>query len=926
MTARKAFVGHIERVAPRLIAAVAAARAWHKAAAGQASSQFEQTLAQINSNHQGALSRIRNDLKGIQDECGLSAAPWDDPVWSGFAPQLSAVPPSVARIGTIEIHGPSARLEAPAMVPVLGSGNVLIKARGAAKTAAAHALQSVALRLLATVPPARLRFLFIDPIGLGQNAAGFMELGDFMEELVGRMALSEANRIEQELVNVTDHMAMVIQKYLRNQYLTIEDYNAEAGEVAEPYRVLVTFNFPVNFTEQSARRLVSIAENGPRCGVCVLATVDPEQKLPFGFNPGDLERTATIIEHDGQRFRRPDEPFPGQHLELDMPPPPELFKHIVTAVGEEAKEASRVEVPFELIAPPSERWWKGDTREGIVVPIGRSGAKDLLRLDLGQGTAQHALLAGRTASGKSTLLHVLITNLALTYPPEELELYLVDFKKGVEFKDYAFYHLPHARVVAIETDREFGLSVLIRLDEELQRRGDLLREAGCENVRQYREKTSGSLARILLVIDEFHEFFVENDALSNQARVLLDRMARQGRAFGIHLLLASQTLHSVHSIARSTIEQMVVRIALQSSEDDSRFILSDDNPTAQLLSRPGEAIYNSAGGLLEANRLFQVAWLPDQQKERLLEQIGEAAETYGRTFPEAIVFEGNERANPEKNQPLRELLDSSTWPERRPAIRAWLGDPVAIREPTAATLRRQAESNLLVVGRDEEAGLGMLLTAILSIAAQQAPQYARFYVLDLSASDAPWARLFQTLADSLPHTIEVRERRNLVSVMEDLANLVQHRLDSENTDDSSVYLVIWGLHRARDLRQDLLLAHPGVYEQASQSAAQRFATILVDGPEVGVHVLAWCDTASNLGRIVERGTLGAFGMRVALPMSSEDSFKLLNDQAAAKLGPNRALYLDEGSSEHWEKFRPYGIPSARWLEEAGDKLKRRPSV
>ncbi len=90
---------------------------------------------------------------------------------------------------------------------------------------------------------------------------------------------------------------------------------------------------------------------------------------------------------------------------------------------------------------------------------------------LGKGTSQHVLVAGRTGSGKSTLLHALIVNVALNYSPDEVELYLIDFKKGVEFKVYATYNLPHASVVAIESEREFGISVLQRLDKELRERG-----------------------------------------------------------------------------------------------------------------------------------------------------------------------------------------------------------------------------------------------------------------------------------------------------------------------------------------------------------------------------------------------------------------------------------------------------------------------
>lgn len=111
-------------------------------------------------------------------------------------------------------------------------------------------------------------------------------------------------------------------------------------------------------------------------------------------------------------------------------------------------------------------------------------------LSLGKETAQHALVAGKTGSGKSTLLHVLITTLALNYSPDEIELYLIDFKKGVEFKRYATHRLPHARVIAIESEREFGLSVLEGIDAELKLRGDLFRQGGADNLKNYRQKNA----------------------------------------------------------------------------------------------------------------------------------------------------------------------------------------------------------------------------------------------------------------------------------------------------------------------------------------------------------------------------------------------------------------------------------------------------
>src|SRR5204863_3514238 len=103
--------------------------------------------------------------------------------------------------------------------------------------------------------------------------------------------------------------------------------------------------------------------------------------------------------------------------------------------------------------------------------------------------------------------------------------------------------LPHARVVAIESDREFGLSVLQRVDDELKRRGDLFRKLGVQDVAGYK-RAGGTepMPRSLLMIDEFQEFFVEDDKISQGASVLLDRIVRQRRPFGIHCRLGSQPL------------------------------------------------------------------------------------------------------------------------------------------------------------------------------------------------------------------------------------------------------------------------------------------------------------------------------------------------------------------------------------------------
>src|SRR5262249_16023680 len=294
------------------------------------------------------------------------------------------------------------------------------------------------------------------------------------------------------------------------------------GGVADPSRVRVGATFPHIFGPDPARRLLSLASSGAKCGIYTLISADTRQILPQGFTLADLERVCLTLLWQDQHFVWQDadfEPFP---LKLDQPPDAEFCTRLMQVIGEKANLAGRVEGPFEFVAPPAERWWSGSTKEGISVPLGRAGALQRQLLSLGQGTAQHALIAGKTGSGKSTFLHALITQLALHYSPDEAELYLIDFKKGVEFKTYATHRLPHARVVAVESEREFGLSVLQRLDAELRVRGERFRQAGVTDLTGYREAVASAngdgppMPRLILIVDEFQEFFTEDDKIAQE--------------------------------------------------------------------------------------------------------------------------------------------------------------------------------------------------------------------------------------------------------------------------------------------------------------------------------------------------------------------------------------------------------------------------
>ena len=802
----------------------------------------------------------------------------------------------------------------PAFLPFPQKCSVLLKAKNEGRPAAVAALQASMLRFLTGLPPGKVRFTIVDPVGLGENFAAFMHLADFDEKLVTARIWTEPGHIEKRLADLTEHMENVIQKYLRNQYKSIEEYNAAAGEVAEPYRVLVIANFPQNFTTDAARRLVSIMSSGPACGVCTLISLDQSAKVPREVNPADLDAAELVLEWTAGRFRPVDADLGVFPLELDTPPDRATAAKIVKRVGEASLNASVVRVPFEFIAPDAV--WAASAADGFDVGIGRAGVSRRQRYRVGSGTAQHALIAGKTGSGKSTLIHALITNLALTYSPDEAELYLIDFKKGVEFQAYARMQLPHARVVAIESEREFGVSILQRLDAAIRGRGDEFRKAGVHDLAGYRAARPGVVCpRTLLIIDEFQEFFVEDDKLAQEAALLLDRLVRQGRAFGVHVLLGSQTIGGAYSLARTTIDQMAIRIALQCSDADAQLIFSKDNAAARLLTRPGEAIYNDGNGAVESNSLFQVAWLPDDRREQILLSLRERA---AGKYPPPLVFEGSAAADVAKSVPLSALIADANAVAGPPVV--WLGDPIAIREQVKFAFRQESGSNLLLLGQNEEASLALVTAGLVALAARYRTPESRFVtVFDGTPDDADTAGVLRNAANALGLPDAVVPRTEVATALTGLAGEVERRARGETDDRSPRFLFVHGLHRVRDIKKADDDFGFGKRDRVA-GPGELFARIVRDGPAVGVHVVAWCDTLHNLHRAVDRDTVREFPARVLFQMSASDSSHLVDSPLASRLGPSRALFFEQGA-ERPEKFRPFAVPPLAWLREVGEKLR-----
>jgi hypothetical protein len=399
------------------------------------------------------------------------------------------------------------------------------------------------------------------------------------------------------------------------------------------------------------------------------------------------------------------------------------------------------------------------------------------------------------------------------------------------------------------------------------------------------------------MIDEFQEFFVEDDRVAQSANVLLDRIVRQGRAFGIHVLLGSQTLGGAYTLARSTMGQMVVRIALQCNEADAYLIMDENNPAPRLLSRPGEGIYNDMAGASEGNSPFQTVWLSESERDACLRR---AHSLGGEKYAGPIVFEGNAPADARENQLLRGLLQAETI---KPAsvARVWLGAPNSIKGPTEAAFQNRSGNNLLIVGQREETTVTMMGLALVALVAQHRPGSARFIMFE----SAPGESAERAFLERIPG-ITLAKAADLQNVLADLSGSTE-----------PAYLFIQGLQNLKKLRMEDEYA----ISSDETSVATLFQKIITDGPSQGVHVIASVDNYNNVVRFLGRKTLSEFEMRVLFQMGANDSASLCDDPKASTLGLHRALFYNEQEG-HLETFRPYALPEAGWIDDTVGKLGR----
>ncbi len=804
--------------------------------------------------------------------------------------------------------------------------------------AAAHGfVRSMMLRHLLSVAPGEVQFCVFDPVGLGQSAGDLLDLAEYDADLIGGKVWSSSQDLDARLVELSSHIELVIQKYLRTTYQTIDEFNDAAGEVAEPYRMLVLFDYPTGLTAESASRLKSIVENGPRCGVFTLIAVDPSVQAPHGI---DLERLATSMKRLNLQAGFADN-VSGYQLETAfehdvLPEQSEIARRIIDSVGRASINRAEAAVTFDKVfamygnvaarglrpelgtaatrtkVGDPKTWWSDDSTRGLFAPIGQKGARDVAILGFDSSDHAGALLVGRPGSGKSTLLHAYVGGLTTLYGPDELELYLIDFKEGVEFKAYAEEQLPHAKVIAIESDREFGLSVLESLQAEITQRAELLRGTGGRQsgMQALREATGDKIPRILLVFDEFQVLFARNDKVGLAAADLLESIIRQGRGFGVHVLLGSQSLAGLDALGAHVPQLLPVRILLPAVESDARKVLGDSNNAGDYLTSHGEGILNAAGGAVEANERFKGALLAETDRVARLQVMRDKANEAGFTRV-PMVFEGNSLVPLETQNPSQfreELTASGTYP-----VRLRSGAPMTVGDIGDLVLSREGGANVLAIvrsGDNDNTGIepaggpayGLLAVAVASGAMTN----SAVDVIDFMSNDDGLDVLFEPLLDA--QRVTLKRRRAFPDVLAAYLDEVNDRVEQDDSSRPAQLLFLFGVHRARELDSEL-----GSLD-VDGDLVEKLERVMRDGPEVGVHVWLWSDSVAGASRRLTPRMMREVSWRIAGKMSGDDSQTFIGTGQAADLRESQLLMINEDRGVS-TRVTAYAPPPREWVAQ-----------
>ena len=723
---------------------------------------------------------------------------------------------------------------------------------------------------LAHTAPGQLEVLVFDD-ALRGIAAPFQEVNSGGEKILRH--INDVQELNETIKYLHEHVRSVL-NVIQGRTESLLDFRQQLSPKVEGFKLVVLSTIYDLLSDEIKDKLTVLLKAGPAAGVTFLIhsmTLEVNELVLDLSQQCQVDGSTVLDERSGVRDRF--DPLSADDLIS-------VSRDVASAVANAQVEPVAFSEVQPLDAP-----WSQSSRDGISFAVGTYGMSTI-EVTLGDELNQrhNALITGAVGQGKSNLISVVVHSLCQRYSPSEVEFYMLDFKEGVTLQAFApdpitGSFLPHARVLGLDADREYGVNVLRHLFTIYRQRMATFKASGVQNIRQYRlADPEAVMPRIVVVIDEFQMLFADQDSVATTASDLIIKGARLFRACGIHFILASQTIGSGGMLGGTTgqalFAQIPVRLALKNSLAESHATLGLKNDAASHI-RSREAIVNLDYGELSSNRKTTIAYADEAILAKLRTTWWQQAQ--GTVTPPEV-FEGERRLS------LRD--DARILPSLH-AGQAMLGRRISVgAAPLTVDFTTDVGRNLALLGTGP--GHTILLNAAVSLL--HSTPAAEIILLDLiddwpsPARDAMRTDFEQELTKlgSIYRLVDKHQTDALVDELVERA--------TTTADDASVppvYVIGFGLERWR-------------------GDTTTIKTLFANGPLAGVHLLGWWNKYSSFKAMVGLGGDNNFDIRIAMHLdhsSAREAFK----QPILRWTPqdNRALVWDSATMSNPQLVVPY---------------------
>ncbi len=794
------------------------------------------------------------------------------------------------------------------------------------KKKTAETLNSVILQLLMSVPCHKVHFTLIDPLEAGASFAKFGTIKDIDAKCIN--IVREENDIERYIINIEREIASFANSLVG--YENIIDYNKAAGEkgkpeMAQPFHVIVVMDFPNRFTKPALSSLLTIVSTGDRCGVYTILAGDKDDSGDSA-SYADYEKICELMKQYGRITIAGKEDTYSveiggrtlQYIPKELPRDV-LLDNAINEFKSIISEPYRItiharDIYKELIKNKS-KWffYEGSDSTGIEIPIGEEGISKSISIHLGgdYSMSHHILVIGMTGSGKSNLLRTIIMNTLLKYKPEDVQFYLLDFKEGVEFARFAKYKLKNFRVIATDTEKEFGLCVLNELRNEYSRRMTCFKDHNVYNIEEYNKTAQKKMPRLVLIFDEFQELFNEPDnQICIESKSVLTNLAAQGRNAGIHLILATQNVAQATVLDQNVFKQFKIRILFSCEASSAQQLLSADNPAVStIINRsPGQALFNDAMGDKKNNKDCQIVLYDSEDEFAYLKEIAEKQE---ELFPEMTAAPRLliSSVQDDPHNILNKFVNEEELPETDlgAPYRLYIGESLAMKNTFKPSLSCNKGENMLMIGMpgDTAALLSAYVCMSLIVSEIQNELKSDDQIIDFVdfTAESDHLDILYKVRQELPSYFRVIHKDSVITYLQMMKEEIQQA--KEEVSGYRRFMIFFGLNRAKALVDDDILN--AAFEHTPKEDLEY---ILKEGPTVGVNSIIWADNVQSYMHYFNNYTR-YFNFRLAHNLDDNDAFAILNETIPHDMSElNLISYC---ANESNEKIRIYKRPTDEWI-------------